>query len=41
MRELVVKFGKSAYVVRYRVTDGAVIVLRIWHGRQNRLRQGD
>jgi len=38
MRELVVKFGKSAYVIRYRVTDEAVIVARIWHGRQNRPR---
>jgi plasmid stabilization system protein ParE len=38
MRELDVKFGKSAYVVRYRVTDDAVIVTRVWHGRQNRPR---
>jgi plasmid stabilization system protein ParE len=38
MRELYVKFGKSAYVIRYRVTDDAVIVSRVWHGRQNRPR---
>jgi plasmid stabilization system protein ParE len=38
MRELYAKFGKSAYVIRYRVTDDAVIVTRIWHGRQNRPR---
>jgi plasmid stabilization system protein ParE len=38
MRELIVKFGKSAYVIRYRVTDEAVIITRIWHGRQNRPR---
>lgn len=38
MRELVVKFGKSAYVVRYRVSEDAVIVTRIWHGRQRRPR---
>jgi plasmid stabilization system protein ParE len=38
MRELVVKFGRSAYVVRYRVTDDTVIVTRVWHGRQNRPR---
>lgn len=37
-RELFVKFGKSAYVIRYQVTDDAVIVTRIWHGRQNRPR---
>ncbi|HEX8900493.1 type II toxin-antitoxin system RelE/ParE family toxin [Vitreimonas sp.] len=36
MRELFVKFGKSAYVVRYRVTDDAVIVTRVWNSRQNR-----
>jgi plasmid stabilization system protein ParE len=38
MREIFVKFGKSAYVIRYRVTDDAVIITRIWHGRQNRPR---
>lgn len=37
-RELYVKFGKSAYVVRYRVVDDAVIVTRVWHGRQSRPR---
>ncbi len=36
MRELYVKFGKSAYVVRYRVTDDAVVVTRVWNSRQNR-----
>jgi hypothetical protein len=30
MRELIVKFGKSAYVIRYRVTDEAVMITRIW-----------
>jgi plasmid stabilization system protein ParE len=38
MRELFVKVGKSAFVIRYRVTDDAVIVTRVWHGRQNRPR---
>ena len=37
-RELVIKFGKSAYMVRYRVSDDAVIVTRIWHSLQNRPR---
>lgn len=37
-RELYVKFGKSAYVVRYQVTDEAVVISRIWHGRQDRPR---
>lgn len=39
LRELYVKFGKSAYVIRYRVTDDAVIISRVWHGRQNRSRE--
>lgn len=38
LRELYVKFGKSAYVIRYHLTDDAIIVTRIWHGRQNRPR---
>jgi len=38
LRELVIKFGKSAYVVRYRVSDDAVIVTRVWHSLQNRPR---
>lgn len=38
MCELFVKFGKSAYVIRYRVTDEAVVITRIWRGRQNRPR---
>ena len=36
MRELVMRFGKSAYVARYRVTDDAITVLRIWHGLEDR-----
>jgi plasmid stabilization system protein ParE len=37
-RELIVPFGRSAYVVRYihleRINE--VIILRIWHGREDR-----
>jgi plasmid stabilization system protein ParE len=36
LRELYVKFGKSAYVIRYRVIDDAIVITRVWHGRQNR-----
>ncbi|MET0544998.1 MAG: type II toxin-antitoxin system RelE/ParE family toxin [Caulobacterales bacterium] len=36
LRELVVQFGKSGYVVRYRVTDDSVIIIRIWHGLEDR-----
>ena len=38
IRELIVPFGRSAYVLRYAysaVTDEAV-VLRLWHGREAR-----
>jgi plasmid stabilization system protein ParE len=37
-REIIIKFGKSAYMVRYRVSDDAVIVTRVWHSLQNRPR---
>jgi plasmid stabilization system protein ParE len=37
-RELVVPFGKSAYVIRYSYMTEAneVLILRIWHGREDR-----
>jgi plasmid stabilization system protein ParE len=38
VRELIVPFGRSAYVVRYAVLadTGEIVVLRIWHGRERR-----
>ena len=38
LRELYVPFGKSAYVIRYSRsrTHNALIVLRIWHAREQR-----
>lgn len=37
-RQLVVPFGKSAYVLRYRIHEAAetIVVIRIWHGREAR-----
>jgi plasmid stabilization system protein ParE len=37
-RELIVPFGRSAYILRYvhDVLRGEVIILRIWHGREAR-----
>jgi plasmid stabilization system protein ParE len=37
-RQLYVPFGKSAYVLRYRidVDSNTLVVVRIWHGRENR-----
>jgi plasmid stabilization system protein ParE len=38
IRQIVVRFGKRGYIARYpiREKDGAMIVLRIWHGREMR-----
>jgi len=38
IRELIVPFGQSNYVLRYayRADAEEVIVLRIWHGREER-----
>lgn len=38
IRQISVLFGKRGYVVRYtiRESDGALIVLRIWHSREER-----
>lgn len=37
-RELVVPFGRSAYVVRYkyRADEASVLIVRVWHGREDR-----
>lgn len=37
-RELVVPFGRSAYVIRYRVDHAreTVVIVRMWHGRERR-----
>ena len=38
VRELIVPFGQVPYVVRYAhvATESTVIVLRVWHGREDR-----
>ncbi len=37
-RELFIPFGKSAYVLRYRIDEDkdCVVVIRVWHGREKR-----
>jgi plasmid stabilization system protein ParE len=37
-RELVVPFGRGAYIIRYRIDQehDAVVIVRIWHGRERR-----
>ena len=37
-RQLYISSGKSGYVVRYRILTDAVMVVRIWHGKENRPR---
>ena len=38
VRELIVPFGRSAYILRYAHLreEEAIFVLRIWHGREDR-----
>ncbi len=36
--ELVVRYARSTYVVRYKLTRDAVLITRIWHGKENRPR---
>jgi len=37
-RELVVPFGAGAYIIRYRIDPrrNAVMITRLWHGRERR-----
>lgn len=39
IRQIVVRFGGSGYIVRYAVTPdrGDILVTRIWHGREERV----
>lgn len=38
LRELVVPFGRSSYLLRYGYEEatGTIVVIRIWHGREAR-----
>ena len=38
IRQIVVRFGSSGYIVRYSILreSGDVLVARIWHGREAR-----
>jgi plasmid stabilization system protein ParE len=36
LRELHVKFGRFGYVIQYRVDADAVVIARIFHGREKR-----
>ena len=36
--QLVLRYARSSYLVRYTLTRDRVIVTRIWHGKENRPR---
>ncbi len=35
-RELFVPFGQRGYVIRYRLADNAIVILKIWHSLEDR-----
>lgn len=35
-RELFIPFGAGAYVLRYRVHGDTIVVIRVWHSREER-----
>ncbi len=35
-RELLAPAGRSAYVLRYRIDEDAVVIARVWHSREDR-----
>ena len=38
LRETLFAYGKVRYVIRYRVNETEVEIVRIWHGKENRPR---
>jgi toxin ParE1/3/4 len=35
-RELFEAFGRGGYVLRYRIDDGRVVIMRVWHAKEQR-----
>ncbi len=35
-RELLAPAGRTAYVLRYRIDEDAVVIARVWHSREDR-----
>jgi plasmid stabilization system protein ParE len=35
-RELFIPFGSAFYVLRYFLADKVVVIVRVWHGREDR-----
>jgi plasmid stabilization system protein ParE len=38
LRKLLVSFGKYGYVIHYTILENDVVILRVYHGRENRPR---
>jgi plasmid stabilization system protein ParE len=36
-RELFIPFGMGAYVLRYRIHSDTLVVIRVWHSREERI----
>lgn len=36
LRDLLIPFGQGGYWMRYVVTDNKIIIIKVWHGRENR-----
>jgi len=36
LRDFFIPFGQAGYYLRYRVTDDEILIVRIWHSRENR-----
>jgi toxin ParE1/3/4 len=37
VRQIVIRFGTSGYIVRYVAEPDDIVVTRIWHGREARI----
>lgn len=35
-RELLLPFGSGAYVLRYLIHQNRIVIVRVWHGREDR-----
>jgi plasmid stabilization system protein ParE len=34
--ELTIPFGRNGYILRYRIDGKKIVILRVWHGREDR-----
>lgn len=41
LRDLFILFGGAGYGLRYTVTDDSIIIVRIWHVRENKVLKGE